>query len=487
MNRNHEIPPRRFISGRDLFLFSIPALFCALVAATGLVLWYQHFHFEKVYLKQQQKEISSSIALMRQYFQPLLDANDLATLDLLCETYAFDERSIAILDRRGNAIAASPNADLHGAILDRPDCVRARKNGSGAAVRRDPKSGIWTLYEVAALLSREHESYIYISLPTRNVSHALNETSGTVFFVLLLSAGMIAVFSWYLYYYISRPLTALQQSAERIAGGDPTADVQVPRRGVMRGLAQSMSKMALQLRKEIRTAKRQESFRRDFVANVSHEIKTPLTGILSAVELLQDERNSSEEHKRKCLDILSLQASRLNSLVRDILNLSRLEKLDVEETEFCDVSLSEVIAGTVKLCAGAAAEKSCRLNIQEDGSLMVRGNPEMLEQTLVNLVANAIQYSGGSEITISSASASDSVLLTVRDDGIGIPPEETEKVFERFYRIPREYGSGQDGSGLGLAIVRQIVALHNGAVEIIQPKEKGIEFQIRLPRVRRAS
>lgn len=486
MNSKTEFPERRLAAGRDFFLFSIPALFCALAVVMGLILWHQHTNFERVYLKQQQKEIGNSIALMRRYFQPLLDANDLAALDLLCETYAFDERSIAILDRKGNAISASPNADLRGIILDRPEFKRASQNGSGAAVRRDSRSGIWTLYEVAAIRSRGHDSYIYISLPTRNISNVLNETSKIVFFALLLSAVVIAVFSWYLFYDISRPLTALQRSAERIAGGEPSAEIQVPRRGVMRSLAQSMSKMALQLQKEIRNAKKQESFRRDFIANVSHEIKTPLTGILSAAELLQ-ERSGSDEERRKCLEILSLQAARLNRLVRDILNLSRLEKTEFEETVFRDLCAFEMIEKAIRLCADAAAQKSCRLGVEGDRSLLVRGNPELLEQALLNLITNAIQYSGGSEITISATSTYDSVFLTVRDDGNGIPPEAAEKVFERFYRIPREYGAGQDGTGLGLAIVKQIAALHGGTVAVLPPKEKGAEFQIRLPRICRES
>lgn len=486
MNENNEFPGRRLAVGRDLFLFSIPALFCVFVVVMGCVLAYQHAHFEQVYLKQQQKEIASGIALMRQYFQPLLDANDLASLDLLCDTYAFDERSIAILDRKGNAIAASPNADLRGTILDRPEFERARRTGSGAAVRRDAQSGIWTLYEVAAIRSRERDSYIYISFPTRNVSLALSETSGTVIAVLLLSAAVIAAFSWYLFYYISRPLTALQHSAERIAGGEPTAEVLVPRRGAMRGLARSMSKMAQRLQQEIHHAKKQESFRRDFVANVSHEIKTPLTGILSAVELLQ-EQGGVDEDGQKCLEILSLQAARLNTLVRDILNLSRLEKTETGETVFHDILAGEIVERSVRLCAEAAERKSCRLSVQGDKGLFVRGDPDMLEQALVNLITNAIQYSGASEITVSSASAADDVLLSVRDDGIGIPPFEAEKIFERFYRIPREYGAGQDGSGLGLAIVKQIAVLHGGAVAVTRPQGTGIEFQIRLPRIRRDS
>ncbi|MDO5554247.1 MAG: HAMP domain-containing sensor histidine kinase [Planctomycetia bacterium] len=465
---------------RDVFLYCIPLMFGLLGLLSGFLLWFQHTHFEQTYLTQEQKEISNNLAMMVEYFRPLLETNDLEAMDRFCETFAFDERSITILDSKGNAIATSPNANLHGSQLELPEVERAMATGTGAALRCDSRTGIWTLHETAAVDSRGKRQYIRVSIPTKNVSNVLNDTAKVIFCVSLLVTLTIGIFSWYLIRYVSRPLTRLQRSAERIAAGDIAATVEVPEQGVIRELALSIAQMAAQLNKELANARKQELFRREFIANISHEIKTPLTGILSAVEFLTEDENVARENQIKCMEILSQQAHRLNALVGDILNLSELEQME-EGTDFVPVRLNDIITRAVALCEGAASENHCRLRVQCQASTVVIGHARMLEQAVVNLIANAVKYSGSPEVEISLVDDSNFLHILVRDWGIGIPEEDAERIFERFYRLRREYGSNRDGTGLGLAIVKRIALIHHGTISLDPQTGQGAIFRLSLP------
>ena len=466
--------------GRNLFLFSIPVLFGILVIMSGILLWYQHSHFEEVYLKEEQMEITNSIELMTHYFQPLLEANDLEAIDRYCETFAYEERSIVILDANGNAIVTSPNADLRGSMLDLPEVRQAAEYGTGSALRQDARTGVWTLFKVAAIETHSKRQYIRISVPTYTVSGVLNETSAIIFSGSFFGGIITAVFSWYLKSRVSGPLTRLHRGAERIAAGELDATIDVPESGVIRELANAISRMGLQLQKEINQVKKQESFRRDFIANISHEIKTPLTGILSAVEFLKDEHCGPEYHT-KCLEILTLQATRLNELVRNILNLSELERWEDNEMEFSPVAMGALVKSAILLCDDFARENNCVLKVNRCEEATVSGHKRILEQAIVNLVVNAIKYSGSPIIEVELFVQDEKVHVLVSDHGIGIPESEREQIFERFYRVRREYGSSRNGSGLGLAIVRQIVQLHHGTVELKPTEEPGAAFEMTFP------
>lgn len=225
-----------------------------------------------------------------------------------------------------------------------------------------------------------------------------------------------------------------------------------------------------------------ESFRIDFITNVSHEIKTPLTSILSAVESLEDGGIHNPEYAEKFLSILSQQSKRLNFLVQDILSLATLEQRQSSENKnFTLFRLDSTVENAVNACLAQANENKIELQITENMPLEIQGDCGYLEEALVNLITNAIRYSKSPKIEISLTQEDKEAIIAVRDFGIGISSEHTPRIFERFYRVHKERSRQFGGTGLGLAIVKHIAKLHKGAATLETAPGKGCTFKITLP------
>ncbi len=230
---------------------------------------------------------------------------------------------------------------------------------------------------------------------------------------------------------------------------------------------------------ELTNLRKLESFRSDFVANVSHEIKTPLTCIVGAVEALEE--TPTPDARQRLLEILKQQSKRLNNLVHDILSLAALEKAQrAPDRNFSEIALDSVALNAVNLCMPHALAARIQLAVKVE-ALKIQGDAALLEQSLVNLIENAIQYSNGQRIDVSLRRAGNDAILEVRDDGIGISAEHQARIFERFYRVDKSRSRGFGGTGLGLAIVKHIVQLHNGQAELQSQPARGCTFRMILP------
>ena len=226
-----------------------------------------------------------------------------------------------------------------------------------------------------------------------------------------------------------------------------------------------------------------ESFRRDFIANVSHEIKTPLTVIRGAVETLLDGALDDPEHAKRFLEIIATHSERLNSLVQDILSLSQLEcRALSEERELENATLSLVIGSAVKLEEPRAEEAGIRLVTEIIDDPPVRIDPQLMEQAIVNLIDNAIKHSGEKEeIRIRLHAENGFAILDVIDHGCGIASVHLERLFERFYRVDKARSRKAGGTGLGLAIVKHAMQLHHGTAEVKSRPGEGSTFSLKLP------
>ncbi len=228
-----------------------------------------------------------------------------------------------------------------------------------------------------------------------------------------------------------------------------------------------------------------EDFRREFTANVAHELKTPLTAILGATEMLGDGSALSEEERKELLAIVHEQAGRLSSFVKDILDLTQLERdARASRADFAPVPLNEVVETVVALARGRAKKKGVEIRIVRNDWATVFGDAHLLEQALDNLVENALRYSLSPvvEVSLVTESAASGIFLSVADHGVGIPPEAIDHVFERFYRVDKARSRSLGGTGLGLAIVKHIVLLHGGDVSVSSESGVRTAFTIRLPR-----
>jgi len=241
---------------------------------------------------------------------------------------------------------------------------------------------------------------------------------------------------------------------------------------------------ALIVLNDVTRLRRLEMVRRDFVANVSHELKTPITSIKGFVETLLEGAMNRPEDARRFLEIIARQVYRLNAIIEDLLILSRLEQ-DPESLrlELEEVPLKSVLQSAIQACGNQAGKQHARVDLICDAGLRAKINPHLLEQAVVNLVDNAIKYSGEKKkVEVLGERQADAIVIQVRDWGNGIDKEHLPRLFERFYRVDQARSRELGGTGLGLAIVKHIAQVHQGFVKVESSLGKGSVFSIHLPR-----
>ncbi|MEW6428012.1 MAG: ATP-binding protein [Thermodesulfobacteriota bacterium] len=240
---------------------------------------------------------------------------------------------------------------------------------------------------------------------------------------------------------------------------------------------------ALIVLNDVTRLRRLENIRKDFVANVSHELKTPITTIKGFVETLRDGAIDNPDDARHFLDIVLKHADRLNAIVEDLLTLSRIEQED-ENAEIVLESelLIKPLKTAIETCSVKAADKNIRIALRCPEDLRAAINAPLLDQAITNLIVNAIKYSDDeSEVLVSAAADGEQAVIQVRDSGTGIAREHLPRLFERFYRSDKARSRKLGGTGLGLAIVKHIVQAHKGQVGVESVLGEGTTFTISLP------
>jgi two-component system phosphate regulon sensor histidine kinase PhoR len=221
--------------------------------------------------------------------------------------------------------------------------------------------------------------------------------------------------------------------------------------------------------------------RRDFVANVSHELKTPLAAIRGYAETLQDGALDEPDTARRFNDRILSQCRRLQALLDDLLTLSRLEGVALPP-EREPVDLHAVVRRSVEVLSAAAREKRVRVEVEETPVPTVPGDADALERLVLNLLDNAIKYNRPEgQVVLRLFQTGPDVFLEVCDTGIGIPPESIPRIFERFYRVDKGRAREEGGTGLGLAIVKHVAQAHGGQVDVESRGGHGTTFRVRLP------
>lgn len=225
-----------------------------------------------------------------------------------------------------------------------------------------------------------------------------------------------------------------------------------------------------------------ENVRRDFVANVSHELKTPITSIKGFVETLLDGAIDNPQDARRFLGIIARQADRLNAIFEDLLSLSRIEQekerngIKLEVGEVCSV-----IEAALQSCEFSASERGIVLESHCENNLQANFHAALLEQAIVNLVDNAIKFSEeGQKVKIEARHQGPEVLIEIIDNGKGIDKSQLGRIFERFYRVEKSRSRLQGGTGLGLAIVKHIAQAHGGFASVESELGKGSVFTLHL-------
>ena len=366
----------------------------------------------------------------------------------------------------------------------RPEVKEALAGETGSSVRVSSTLNANLMYVALPVdLDGQLTGVVRLSIPLTVIDETLKGMLWKIFLAGLLIALAATPVSLYISGRISRPLLQMKDNAERFASGKLDSRIRVEGPDDVIRLAEALNQMAAQLDDRIHRLRKLENIRRDFVANVSHELKTPITSIKGFVETLLGGALDSPEDSKRFLEIVAGQADRLNAIIDDLLVLSRLEQ-DSEKVEIIieESGLKPVLEMAIQACAPKASEKKIRVDLNCPESVTARINPQLLEQAVINLVDNAVKYSlPSTQVQVDVSSDNGEIVVVVTDEGRGIAKEHFPRLFERFYRVDSDRSREMGGTGLGLAIVKHIAQVHGGSVSVDSSVGKGSTFRIHLP------
>jgi two-component system phosphate regulon sensor histidine kinase PhoR len=233
---------------------------------------------------------------------------------------------------------------------------------------------------------------------------------------------------------------------------------------------------------DVSDLRRLEDVRRDFVANISHELKTPLAAIRGLVETLIDDRAMDTATHQRFIEKIHDQSLRLTSLVSDLLTLSRLES-DQGGVQFEPIDLREAVAESYRAQVHVAETKGVDMAARvADGPIVIEGDGEALRELVDNLLSNAIKFTPErGHVDMRLGVEGPNAVLTVEDSGIGIAPEDQGRIFERFYRVDKARSRQLGGTGLGLSIVKHVALAHGGNVSLKSTPGRGSTFRVQIP------
>jgi len=385
---------------------------------------------------------------------------------------------VTVVDSAGTVLCDSEADPAQmGNHRQRPEIMAALNGHTGSVIRFSNTVRAQLLY--VTVLQHRPDSKPWVvrtALPLSSIEQLLGEVFHTLLGVLLVLVAAVFVVSIYLYRKINPPLVEIRHGAERFARG--RFEIQLPEYPVREidALARDLNRMAIQL-------DRLENLRLDFVANVSHELKTPVTTIVGFVETLLEGAKDSPEELDQFLEIISRQAGRLAAIIDDLLTLSRLESAPLDEIlDLSEQNLEEILESCYQICRARADEKQISLTYECPVSIHIFADRSLLTQAVVNLVDNAIKYSrANTRVVIRGSETGAGVQIAVEDNGPGIDEQHVERLFERFYRVDKARSRKLGGTGLGLAIVKHIVSVHGGQVKVETRIGKGSTFIILLP------
>ena len=470
------------IKNRDNFLFFIPLLITLILIILTSLLMYQLNQFGQTYKQETEKELQTDIKQVLLIVKPLLKDKKYIELQNYCNEFNNEKIRITIIDNKGKILAdsnaATNKSENHS---NRPEIISALDGKSNTIIRYSSTMQSEMIYKSTPIIINGNKYVIRISVSSHNISKTLENAEKNIYLTFFIGFGGVLLLTLYILIRVRIPFNKLQQSAIKIASGNLDTEIFVPKNGVLWEISRAVNVMSKQLKRQIKNMKKLENFRTEFIANVSHEIKTPLTSILSAVEIL-DSINPSNKTEEKCLKIISEQANRLNTLIQDILSLADLEKRQIfRNRDFAELTISSVIENAISLCKGIIESSNIKLEVLENTDIKIFGNAYLLEQAINNLIVNAVKYSQTDKITVKSYIENNEIKISIKDYGIGIEKDECSRIFERFYRIDKARSRELGGTGLGLSIVKNIAKLHNGKIDVKSQINKGSEFIITIP------
>lgn len=309
--------------------------------------------------------------------------------------------------------------------------------------------------------------------PVAEVGDTLSAFRRTLYFAVPVTAALAAVLGFFLIWRMLKPVNAITWTAREIQEKDLDRRIEVETDDELGKLAATLNRTFERL---------QNAFRRErqFTADASHELRTPLSIIQSEATLALNKAREPEDY-RKSLELISDEVSHMSAVINKLLLLARTDN-GKDNLNLTRINLKELLSDLAADVEALSGEKSLLIELDLKADPEVIGDRIKLKELFLNLLDNAVRYTPHhGRITVSLAQEEDKACVSIRDTGVGIPPEHLPHIFERFYRVSKSHSAGNSGSGLGLAICKHIAEMHKGDIEVRSQPGQGTTFAVYLP------
>ncbi len=321
--------------------------------------------------------------------------------------------------------------------------------------------------------SSEVEGIMIISVPTTDVNDASEALGNTVLILQIILTVLICAVAFYMSHSLTKPFSKITRSLEAV-GGVSEETISIPDYTETKLLAEAYNRM-------LQRMQTQEDSRQEFVSNVSHELKTPITSMKVLADSLLAQDNVPVELYKEFMGDIAEEIDRENKIISDLLSLVKMDRKS-SDVNIQETNINQLIELILKRLRPIAAQRDIELVLESFKPIIAEVDETKLTLALSNLIENGIKYNNaGGWVHVSLNVDSKYFFVKVEDSGMGIPAEAQEHIFERFYRVDKSHSREIGGTGLGLAITRSAVLLHHGAIKVYSKEGEGTTFTVRIP------
>lgn len=401
---------------------------------------------------------------------------------------------ITLVDKEGAVIYESAVPDSMLKTLEnhsqRPEIIEAKRVGSGTNTRHSTTLDLDMTYVARAVDAKAFDrsalhglEIVRIGLSAEKIDSQVRQIRWTSAVTAFLAILVILVVSRIVSARVAKPISEIGEIVKDIKAGDLQKRLPVRTNDEIGRLAELINEMTLKLRQDIEQLKKLERFRSEFLGNVSHELRTPIFSLKGFLETLLEGAIDDREVNKKFLEKAYHHATRLDALLTDLIEISRIESRDMKMS-FRYFDVSSFMKQVAEDFTDEAERKNQDLVVQTlDGEVMAFGDKDRLRQAVGGIVDNAIKYSQqGAQIRIGAEERDNIVVISITDNGPGIASEHLSRIFERFYRVDKNRSREVGGTGLGLAIAKHIVEAHGGKIVVESEVGKRSKFSFGLKR-----
>lgn len=441
-----------------------------------------YFSSDKAVLLEKNINIARQIVL-NTYEVNVINGNIRLDSDTIQSSFGMFAEStdsvIFLTDLSGQTVICTEGANCTHKVHKIPENIRKRTAERGSFFEKGRLGGsiynsqYYTLAKPMLLENGTHIGYLFISTSARSLQIFIKEIAKIFIFCAFVALLLAFLLAYFVTYKMVRPLRKMSQAAKDFGKGDFSVRVNIDTNDEIGQLAASFNNMVSSLSVL-------ESMSRSFIANISHELKTPMTSIGGFIDGILDGTIPQHEHA-KYLRIVSDEVKRLSRLVHSMLNLSRIEagELKLQTTQF---NILETVCQTVFSFEKQIDGKNLDIRGLDHEKIMVEADPDLLHQVVYNLVENAVKFvKDGGYLEFNFAVVGNQTQISIKNSGEGLTKEELSRVFDRFYKTDKSRGIDKNGVGLGLYIVRSIIHLHGGEIRVNSIKGEYTEFVFTIP------